>query len=56
LTEIPAGKAKKKKNRDEEKNIGVMNRFDDFTVLRFYGMLNIRNVIFTKEELLKMNL
>ena len=33
-----------------------MNTFDDFTVLQFYGMLNIRNADFMKEELLKTNL
>jgi hypothetical protein len=27
----------------------------DFTILRFTGMLGMRNVTFTKEELLKMN-
>lgn len=34
---------------------GVMNMISSFTVLRFTGMLGMRNVTFTKEELLKMN-
>ena len=36
-------------------NSGVMNMISAFTVLRFTGMLGMRNVTFTKEELLKMN-
>ena len=31
------------------------NLISGFTVLRFTGMLGMRNVSFTKEELLKMN-
>ena len=46
-------KTKKKKN--PEINSGVMDMFGGFTVLRFTGMLGMRNVTFTKEELLKMN-
>ena len=38
-----------------EMNSGVMNMTGNFTVLRFTGMLGMRNVYFTKEELLKMN-
>ena len=36
-------------------NSGVMNIIGNFTVLRFTGMLGMRNVYFTKEELLKIN-
>ena len=36
-------------------NADVMNMISSFTVLRFCGMLGMRNVTFTKEELLKMN-
>ena len=36
-------------------NSGVMDMISSFTVLRFTGMLGMRNVTFTKEELLKMN-
>ncbi len=32
-----------------------MNMISGFTVLRFTGMLGMRNISFTKEELLKMN-
>ena len=46
-------KTKKKKN--PEMNSGVMDMIGGFTVLRFTGMLGMRNVTFTKEELLKMN-
>ena len=48
-------KAKKKKSKNPEMNSGVMNMIGGFTVLRFTGMLGMRNVTFTKEELLKMN-
>ena len=46
---------KKKKGKNPEMNSGVMNMIGGFTVLRFTGMLGMRNVTFTKEELLKMN-
>ena len=46
---------KKKKSKNPEMNSGVMNMIGGFTVLRFTGMLGMRNVTFTKEELLKMN-
>ena len=46
---------KKKKGKNPEMNSGVMNMISSFTVLRFTGMLGIRNITFTKEELLKMN-
>ena len=36
-------------------NSGVMDMISGFTVLRFTGMLGMRNISFTKEELLKMN-
>ena len=48
-------KAKKKKTKNPEMNSGVMDMISSFTVLRFTGMLGMRNVTFTKEELLKMN-
>ena len=48
-------KTKKKKTKNPEMNSGVMNMIGGFTVLRFTGMLGMRNVTFTKEELLKMN-
>ncbi|MBR2949605.1 MAG: glycoside hydrolase family 2 protein [Lachnospiraceae bacterium] len=48
-------KKKKKKAKNPEMNSGVMNMIGGFTVLRFTGMLGMRNVTFTKEELLKMN-
>ena len=48
-------KKKKKKSKNPEMNSGVMNMIGGFTVLRFTGMLGMRNVTFTKEELLAMN-
>ena len=48
-------KKKKKKSKNPEMNSGVMNMIGNFTVLRFTGMLGMRNVTFTKEELLRMN-
>ena len=48
-------KQKKKKQKNPEMNSGVMNMIGGFSVLRFTGMLGMRNVTFTKEELLKMN-
>ena len=48
-------KSKKKKSKNPEMNSGVMNMIGNFTVLRFTGMLGMRNVYFTKEELLKIN-
>ena len=48
-------KSKKKKSKNPEMNSSVMNMIGGFTVLRFTGMLGMRNVTFTKEELLKMN-
>ena len=46
---------KKKKGKNPDMNSGVMNMISSFTVLRFTGMLGIRNISFTKEELLNMN-
>ena len=46
---------KKKKGKNPDMNADVMNMIGGFTVLRFTGMLGMRNVSFTKEELLKMN-
>ena len=46
---------KKKKSKNPEMNSGVMNMISNFTVLRFTGMLGMRNVYFTKEELLAIN-
>ena len=46
---------KKKKSKTPDINSGVMNMISNFTVLRFTGMLGMRNVFFTKEELLKIN-
>lgn len=46
---------KKKKAKNPEMNSGVINMIGNFTVLRFTGMLGMRNVTFTKEELLKIN-
>ena len=48
-------KKKKKKSKNPEMGSGVMNMIGNFTVLRFTGMLGMRNVYFTKEELLKIN-
>ena len=48
-------KKKKKKSKNPEMNSGVMNMIGKFTVLRFTGMLGMRNVFFTKEELFKIN-
>ncbi len=46
---------KKKKKSKTNVDSGVMNMISSFTVLRFTGMLGMRNISFTKEELLKMN-
>ena len=48
-------KKKKKKGKNPDMNADVMKMIGGFTVLRFTGMLGMRNVTFTKEELLKMN-
>ena len=50
-----ADKKKKKKSKNPEMNSAVMNMIGNFTVLRFTGMLGMRNVYFTKEELLDIN-
>ena len=49
------GEKKTKKQKNPEMNSGVMNMIGGFTILRFCGMLGMRNVTFSKEELLKMN-
>lgn len=55
----PKEKGKKEGKKSKKKNVnmdsGVMNMISGFTVLRFTGMLGMRNVYFTKEELLAMN-
>ncbi|MGN0185228.1 MAG: glycoside hydrolase family 2 TIM barrel-domain containing protein [Aristaeellaceae bacterium] len=48
------GKARKK-NAASGMDSGTMNLISGLTVLRFTGMLGMRNVSFSKEELLKMN-
>ena len=47
--------AKKKKKSGANMDSGVMNMISDFTVLRFTSMLGMRNIMFKKEELLKLN-
>ena len=51
----PRSGEKKKKTKNPEINSGLLDMLGGFTVLRFTGMLGMRNVSFTKEELLKMN-
>ncbi len=53
----PRQKADKKipKKRTAQMDSGVMNMISSFTVLRFTGMLGMRNIYFSKEELLKLN-
>lgn len=46
---------KKKKAKNPEMNSDLMNMIGGLTVLRFTGMLGMRNIMFTKEELLHMN-
>ena len=48
-------KPKKKKNAASGMNSETMNLISGLTVLRFTSMLGMRNVYFTKEELLKLN-
>lgn len=50
-------KTKKAKGKKPASNMdsGTMNLISGLSVLRFTGMLGMRNVSFTKEELLKMN-
>ena len=48
-------KKKKKKGKNPEMSTDVLKMISGFTILRFTGMLGMRNVTFTKEELLKMN-
>ena len=51
----PKSDNKKKKGKNPEVNADLMKMLSGFTILRFTGMLGMRNVTFTKEELLKMN-
>ncbi len=54
----PKDKSKKKEKKKKSKanmDGGVMKMIGGFSVLRFTGMLGMRNISFTKEELLKMN-
>ena len=44
-----------KKKKSKSNNSGLMDMLNGFTVLRFTSMLGMRNINFTKEELLKMN-
>lgn len=46
---------KQKKQKTPEMSSGLMDMIGGFTVLRFTGMLGMRNVYFTKEELLAIN-
>ena len=48
-------KKKKKKGKNPDLNSDILKMISGFTILRFTGMLGMRNVTFTKEELLKMN-
>ena len=48
-------KTKKKKSKSSGGMADAMNMISGFTVLRFTGMLGMRNINFTKKELLKMN-
>ncbi len=51
----PAQKGKKKAAPKANLDKGVIDMISSFTVLRFTGMVGMRNVRFTKEELLDMN-
>ena len=48
-------KTKKKKGSTPKADSSLMNMIGNFTVLRFTSMLGMRNVTFTKEELLDIN-
>lgn len=51
-------KDKKKKDKKKKKtktDSGALKMINGFTVLRFTGMLGMRNISFNKEELLKLN-
>ncbi len=50
-----ADKTSPKKKQKANMDSGVMNMISSFTVLRFTGMLGMRNISFSKEELLKLN-
>ena len=49
-----SGKGKKKTNKSDMSG-GMMKMLEGFTVLRLTSMLGIKNITFTKEELLDMN-
>ncbi len=49
------GKKTPKKKSKAKMDSGVMNMIGGFTVLRFTSMLGMRNISFSKEELLKLN-
>ena len=51
----PKKKKPKAKKQSTQMDSGTMNLINGLTVLRFTNMLGMRNVTFTKEELLKMN-
>ena len=53
--EKPKQKKTKKKNAASAMDKNTMNLISGLTVLRFTSMLGMRNVHFTKEELLKLN-
>ncbi len=48
-------KKKPAKKNKTQVDSGVINMISGFTVLRFTGMLGMRNIMFSKEELLKLN-
>ena len=57
----PSDKSKEKSKKTKKKNAAsgmdknTMNLISGLTVLRFTSMLGMRNVYFTKDELLKLN-
>ena len=51
----PKQKGEKKKKSKGKADTSALKMVYGFTVLRFTGMLGMRNIMFTKEELLKMN-
>jgi len=52
----PKDKKKKSKGSTPKADSNLMNMIGNFTVLRFTSMLGMRNVTFTKEELLDINI
>jgi len=51
----PKEKGEKKKKSKGKADVSALKMVYGFTVLRFTGMLGMRNIMFTKEELLKLN-